>query len=108
MDPSNASGGTSIDGSTMTSVGLGRGFRSPPTEAARCLRCASRAVDGRGTLGAVVFWPIVLEPIEQDLANGPGGGDPTLALAITWSWLGAFDDPSAEPSSTYAGPGCDG
>ena len=94
-------------GYTMTSVGLGRGFRTAPTEAARCLTCASRAVDGRGTRGgAVVFWPIVLEPIGQDLANGPGGSDAT-ALAVIWSWMRESDDPSAEPSSTYAGPGCD-
>ena len=94
-------------GYTMTSVGLGRGFRTAPTEAARCLTCASRAVDGRGTRGAVDFWPIVLEPIEQDLANGPGGSD-APALAFIWSWMRASDDPRAEPSSTYAGPGCDG
>ena len=91
----------------MTSVGLGRGFLTAPTEASRCLTCASRAVDGRGTRGAVVFWPIVLEPIEQDLANGPSGSD-ALALAIIWSWMRDSDGPSAEPSSTYAGPGCDG
>ena len=95
-------------GYTMTSVGLGRGFRTAPADAARCLTCASRAVDGRGTRGgAVVFWPIVLEPIGQDLANGPGGSDAT-ALAVIWSWMRESDDPSAEPSSTYAGPGCDG
>ena len=88
----------------MTSVGLGRGFRTAPADAARCLTCASRAVDGRGTRGgAVVFWPIVLEPLEQDLANGPGGSD-APALAIIWSWTRESDEPRAEPSSIYASP----
>ena len=91
----------------MTSVGLGRGFRTDPADAARCLTCASRAVDGRGTRSAVVFWPIVLEPLEQDLANGPGGSD-APAMAIIWSWMRESDELRAEPSSTCAGPGCDG
>ena len=88
---------------TMTSVVAAVSALPQQRQFAVSLALASRREGVRGA----PLTSAELEPLEQDLANGPGGSD-APALAIIWSWVRESDEPRAEPSSTCAGPGCDG